>query len=98
MKIDLTVLNGHRPTERHQIHRKPDVAIPRVIMMVQLDERVVETPIASTIDTICAGGYWVCDLNRNCREVSGLWEANVNLRERENGFDDPYASNVKPTR
>ena len=29
---------------------------------------------------------------RNCREVRGLWEAEEFLRERERGFDYPYAS------
>lgn len=38
------------------------------------------------------GGFWVCDRDRNCREIRGLWEADESLRERERGFDDPYAS------
>ena len=60
--------------------------------MIKLGGRVVETPMGSTIDSICDGGFWVCDRDRNCREVRGLWEAEEFLRERERGFDYPYAS------
>ena len=44
---------------------------------------MVETPMGSTIDSIRDGGFWVCDRDRNCREVRGLWEAEEFLRERE---------------
>ena len=64
--------------------------------MTQFSGRVVQTPMGSTIDAIRDGGYWVCDRDRNCREVAGLWEANEYLRERERGFDYPYASSFKP--
>ena len=47
--------------------------------------RVVETPMGSTIDSLQAGGDWVCDRDRNCRQVTGLWEAEEYLRERERG-------------
>ena len=60
--------------------------------MIKLGGRVVETPMGSTVDSICEGGFWVCDRDRNCREVRGLWEAEEFLRERERGFDYPYAS------
>ena len=52
---------------------------------MQLTGRVVETPMGSTIDSLQGGGYWVCDRDRNCREVTGLWEAEEYLRERELG-------------
>lgn len=52
---------------------------------MQLTGRVVETPMGSTIDSLQGGGYWVCDRDRNCREVTGLWEAEEYLRERERG-------------
>ena len=52
---------------------------------MQLTGRVVETPMGSTIDSLRGGGYWVCDRDRNCREVTGLWEAEEYLRERERG-------------
>ena len=32
--------------------------------------RVVETPMGSTIDSLQAGGYWVGDRDRNCRQVT----------------------------
>ena len=48
--------------------------------------RVVETPMGSTIDSLRGGGYWVCDRDRNCREMPGLWEAEEYLRERERGL------------
>ena len=60
--------------------------------MTKLEGRVVETPMGSTIDSIRDGGFWVCDRDRNCQEVRGLWEAEEFLRERERGFVDPYAS------
>ena len=60
--------------------------------MIKLGGRVVETPMGSTIDSIRDGGFWVCDRDRNCREVRGLWEAEEFLRERGRGFDYPYAS------
>ena len=60
--------------------------------MIKLGGRVVETPMGSTIDSIRDGGFWGCDRDRNCREVRGLWEAEEFLRERERGFDYPYAS------
>ena len=41
--------------------------------------------MGSTIDSLQAGGYWVCDRDRNCRQVTGLWEAEEYLRERERG-------------
>ena len=31
------------------------------------------------------GHYWVCDQEQNCREISGLWEAEEYIREREVG-------------
>ena len=52
---------------------------------MQFTGRVVETPMGSTIDSLQGGGYWVCDRDRNCREVTGLWEAEEYLRERERG-------------
>ena len=54
--------------------------------MIKLGGRVVETPMGSTIDSIRDGGFWVCDRDRNCREVRGLWEAEEFLRERERGI------------
>ena len=48
--------------------------------------RVVEPPMGSTIDSLRGGGYWVCDRDRNCREMPGLWEAEEYLRERERGL------------
>ena len=60
--------------------------------MIKLGGRVVETPMGSTIYSIRDGGFGVCDRDRNCREVRGLWEAEEFLREREWGFDYPYAS------
>ncbi len=62
--------------------------------MIKLGGRVVETPMGSTIDSIREGGFWVCDRDRNCREVRGLWEAEEFLRERERerGFYYSYAS------
>ena len=48
--------------------------------------RVVETPMGSTIDSLRGGGYWVCDRDRNCREMPGLWEAEEYLRGRERGL------------
>ena len=65
--------------------------------MIKFGGRVVETPMGSTIDSILDGGFWVCDRDRNCREVRGLWEAEEFLRERERGFDDPYASRLNTT-
>ena len=59
--------------------------------MIKLGGRVVETPMGSTIESIRAGGSWVRDRHRNCREVRGLGEAEEFLRERERGFDYPYA-------
>ena len=53
--------------------------------MMKFTGRVVETPMGSTIDSLQSGGYWVCDRDRNCREVTGLWEAEEYLRERESG-------------
>ena len=64
----------------------------------ELAGRVVQTPMGSTIDAIDQGGFWFCDPDHNCREVRGLWEADEVLREREKGFDYPYASNVKRQR
>jgi len=65
--------------------------------MIKLGSRVVETPMGSTIDSIRDGGFWVCDRDRNCREVRGLWVAEEFLRERERRFDDPYASRLHTT-
>ena len=48
--------------------------------------RVVETPMGSTIDSLRGGGYWACDRDRNCQEMTGLWEAEEYLRERERGL------------
>ena len=53
--------------------------------MMKFTGRVVETPMGSTIDSLQSGGYLVCDRDRNCREVTGLWEAEEYLRERERG-------------
>ena len=65
--------------------------------MIRLGSRVEETPMGSTIDSIGDRGLWVCDRDRNCREVRGLWEAEEFLRERERGFDNPYASRLHIT-
>ena len=55
-------------------------------MAMNLMGRVVETPMGSTIDSVRGGGYWVCDRDRNCREITGLWEAEEYVRERERGL------------
>ena len=66
--------------------------------MPKIKYRLVETPMGSTIDSLCEGGYLVCDRDHNCREVLKLWEADDCLREQENGFDYPYATNFRPAR
>ena len=66
--------------------------------MSKFKHRLVETPMGSTIDSLCEGGYLVCDRDHNCREVLKLWEADDYLREQENGFDYPYATNFRPAR
>ena len=48
--------------------------------------RVAHTPLGHTIDVMENGHYWVCDQNHNCREISGLWEAEEFIRERETGI------------
>ena len=55
-------------------------------MAMNLMGRVVETPMGSTIDSVRGGGYWVCDRDRNCREMTGLWEAEEYIRELERGL------------
>ena len=55
-------------------------------MAMNLMGRVVETPMGSTIDSVRGGGYWVCDRDRNCREITGLREAEEYVRERERGL------------
>lgn len=59
---------------------------------MKLAQRVVETPMGSTIDAIADGGFWVCDRDHNCREVRVLWEADALLRQHEQGFDYPYGT------
>ena len=66
--------------------------------MPKVKHRLVETPMGSTIDSLSEGGYLVCDRDHNCREVLKLWEADDCLREQENGFDYPYATNFRPAR
>ena len=66
--------------------------------MPKVKHRLVETPMGSTIDSLSEGGYLVCDRDFNCRVVSRLWEADYCLREQENGFDYPYATNFRPAR
>ena len=66
--------------------------------MHKVKHRLVETPMGSTIDSLSEGGYLVCDRDHNCREVLKLWEADDCLREQENGFDYPYATNFRPAR
>ena len=51
--------------------------------------RVAHTPLGHTIDVMENGHYWVCDQNHNCREISGLWEAEEFIRERETGLQHP---------
>jgi hypothetical protein len=75
---------------------KRDRVLNTAKSMIKLDGRVVETPMGSTIDSIRDGGYWVCDRDHNGREVRGLWEAEEHRRERERGFDYPYATNIRP--
>ena len=65
--------------------------------MIKLGGRVVETPMASNLNSICDDCFWVCDRDVSCREVRGLWEAKEFLRERERGFDNPYASQIHTT-
>ena len=69
-----------------------------VFFMLKVNDRLVETPMGSTIDSLSEGGYLVCDRDHNCREVLKLWEADYCLREQENGFDYPYATNFRPAR
>ena len=54
--------------------------------------------MGSTIDSLCEGGYLVCDRDHNCRELLKLWEADDYLRGQENGFDYLYATNFRPAR
>jgi len=69
-----------------------------LFFMPKVKHRLVETPMGSTIDSLSEGGYLVCDRDHNCREVLKLWEADDCLREQENGFDYPYATNFRPAR
>ncbi|WP_413442654.1 hypothetical protein [Synechococcus sp. MIT S1220] len=52
--------------------------------------RIAHTPLGHTIDAMDNGHYWVCDRDHHCREVSGLWEAEEYIREREIGIQDEY--------
>ena len=52
----------------------------------------------STIDSLSEEGDLVCDRDQNYREVLKLWEADYCLREQENVFDYPYATNFRPAR
>ena len=69
-----------------------------LFFMPKVKQRLVETPMGSTIDSLSEGGYLVCDRDHNCREVLKLWEADDCLREQENGFDYPYATNFRLAR
>ena len=69
-----------------------------VFFMLKVKHRLVETPMGSTIDSLSEGGYLVCDRDHNCREVLKLWEADYCLRQQENRFDYPYATNFRPAR
>ena len=44
---------------------------------------VAATPRGSTIEAMGHGTYRVCDLNRHCREVTGLWQAQELLQQAE---------------
>ena len=66
--------------------------------MPKVKHRLVETPMVSTIDSLCKGGYLVYYRDHNCREVLRLWEADDYLRGQQNGFDYPYATNFRPAR
>ena len=66
--------------------------------MLKVNDHLVETPMGSTIDSLSEGGYLGYDRDHNCREVIKLWEADYCLREQENGFDYPYATNFLPAR
>ena len=79
------------------IERKP-LKFHSSFFMPKVKHRLVETPMGSTIDSLSEGGYLVCDRDHNCREVLKLWEADDCLREQENGFDYPYATNFRPAR
>ena len=73
------------------------IKVYSLTFMPKIKYRLVETPMGSTIDSLCEGGYLVCDRDHNCREVLKLWEADDCLREQEIGFDYPYATNFRPT-
>ena len=51
--------------------------------------------MGSTIDSLRAGGYWVCDRDRNCRQVTGLRRAEEYLRERERGRSKAQSSSPR---
>ena len=53
-----------------------------------MTSRIAHTPLGHTIDVMDNGHYWVCDQGKNCREISGLWEAEEYIREREVGIRD----------
>ena len=53
-----------------------------------MSSRIAHTPLGHTIDAMDNGHYWVCDRDHNCREISGLWEAEEYIREMEIGIRD----------
>ena len=53
-----------------------------------MNSRIAHTPLGHTIDAMDNGHYWVCDRDHNCREISGLWEAEEYIREMEIGIRD----------
>ena len=56
--------------------------------MTTMTASIAHTPLGHTIDVMDNGHYWVCDQDQNCREISGLWEAEEYIREREVGIRD----------
>lgn len=44
---------------------------------------VVSTPLGSSIEALGDGLYRVCDAEKHCRNVSGLWPAGELVREME---------------
>jgi hypothetical protein len=46
---------------------------------------VAHTPRGSTIEAMGNNTYRVCDRNRHCRQVTGLWQAQEVLQKAERG-------------
>ena len=46
-------------------------------------QSVVSTPLGSSIEALGDGLYRVCDAERHCKNVRGLWPAGELVREME---------------